>query len=214
MRHAQPVLLLAFLAIGMFACRSKESPVAPGSSVVSEGTYTNEYFGLTLSIPDGWFVASKDSEQFIRDVGEDLATGDDTALKAAVESSKKTTFQLLTLSEFEMGATVEFNPSLILMAERVSHVPGIKSGKDYLFHSSKVLLRTQLPYELTKDAYPTRLGDREWYRADFVINQPQMPIDQSYFAAKQEDFVLVVILSAATKEQMVTLRRIADSIAL
>jgi hypothetical protein len=213
MRDVPHILLAALLAIGTLACSEPESPVASGSQVVA-GSYTNEYFGLTLSIPDGWFVASEDTAQFMRETGEDVAIGDDATLKAAVEASKKTTFQLLTLSEFEMGAAVEFNPNLILMAERVSHVPGIKSGGDYLFHTSKMLLRTQLPYELTKESYPTQLGGREWYRADFIIAQPEMPIEQSYFAAKQEDWVLVIILSAATQEQMVALEGIADSISL
>ncbi len=213
MRRMQPTLLAAFLAIGMLACGDRGSPVASGSSVV-DGRYTNEYFGLTLSIPDGWFVASDDSEQFMMEVGEDIVAGDDATLKAAMKVSKKTTFQLLTLTEFEMGAAVEFNPNLILMAERVAHMPGIKSGDDYLFHTNKVLLSTQLPYELTKDSYPEQLGGRKWFRADFIINQPSMPIEQSYFATKREDFVLIVILSAATKEQMAALERIAESIAL
>ena len=213
MRDAPPILLAALLAIGMLACSERESPVASGSSVV-EGTYINEYFGLTLSIPDGWFVASEDTGQFMREVGEDVLAGDDAMLKAAVEASKKTTFQLLLLSEFEMGAAVQFNPSLILMAECLSHMPGIKSGGDYLFHVATMLVQTQLPYELTKDAYRVPLGDREWYRADFVINQPEMPIQQSYLATKHDKFVLGVILSAATSEQIAALERIANSIKL
>jgi len=214
MRLARPVVLLACLTTCIFGCGGEGSPVGPGSSAVIQGVFTNEYFGLTLPIPDGWFVASEESEKAIRDAGTAAVVGDDATLKAAVEASKKTTFQLLTLSEFEMGAAVEFNPSLTLMAERVSHVPGIKSGKDFLFHAAKMLLQTQLPYKLMKEAYPTKLGDQEWYRADFVFDQALMSIEQSYFAAKHRDYVLVVILSAATKEQMVVLERIADSIKL
>ncbi len=213
MRDAQSFLLAALLAIGILACSEGESPVASGSGVAA-GFYTNEYFGLKLPIPDGWFVASEDTARFMMEIGEEVATGDDATLKAAVEASKKTTFQLLTLSEFEMGAAVDFNPNLILMAERVSHVPGIKSGSDYLFHTSKMLLRTQLPYELTKESYSTQLGGREWYRADFMITQPEMPIEQTYLATKLEDFVLVIILSAATRDQMAALERIADSMSM
>lgn len=213
MRDAQSFLLAALLAIGILACSERESPVASGSRVAA-GLYTNEYFGLTLPIPDGWFVASEDTARFMMEIGEEVAVGDDATLKAAVEASKTTTFQLLTLSEFEMGAAVDFNPNLILMAERVSHVPGIKSGSDYLFHTSKMLLRTQLPYELTKETYSTQLGGREWYRADFIIAQPEMPIEQTYLATKLEDFVLVIILSAATRDQMAALERIADSMSM
>ena len=214
MRRPQIALLAAFLAIGVLACGDEEAPVATDSSVVSEGTYTNEYFGLTLSIPDGWFVASRDTQQSMSELGKKLVAGDDATLEAVVEQSQKNTFQLLTVSEFEVGAAVDFNPTLILVAERVSHMPGVKSGRDYLFHARKLLLRSQLPYELIKDTFPTQLGGREWYRADYIVNNPQMPVEQSYFATKHDDFVLVVILSASTKEQMVALERIADSITM
>ena len=98
------------------------------------------------------------------------------------------------------------------MAERVSHLPGIKSGKDYLFHASKLLLMTQLPYEVVKEAYPAQLGDREWYREDFLINYPHMPIDQSHIAAKEDKYVLLLILSAATEQQMDALEQIAATV--
>ena len=44
---------------------------------VVEGVYTNDYLGLTLPIPDGWFVASVETKQHLSDLGEAVAVGDD-----------------------------------------------------------------------------------------------------------------------------------------
>jgi len=208
------ILAVALLAVAASACGETPGSADPQRSFVADGKYTNEFFGLTLEIPDGWAVASDDSQKHVREVGENVAVGDDPAMKAAVEAARKTTFQLLMVSEFPLGAAVEFNPSLILMAERVAHAPGVKSGKDYLYHTSNGLMRTALPYELVREAYPTTLGSEKWHRADFVIRNPHLPIEQSYFAIHRGEFVLSVILSAATDEQMAELERIAGSIRL
>lgn len=235
MRPGTRALLTGLFSICLVGCARQEPAVAPNSTTevatpavatepnakpevqpdaarVTDGTYTNTYFGLTLPIPEGWFVASKDSEEFLREAGEEIAVGSDATLKAALAASKKNTFQLLTVSEFEFGAAVEFNPTLIVMAERVSHVPGIKTGNDYLFHTTKLLLRTQVPYELKQESHPTQLGGVEWHRADFVIKQNH--VQQSYFALKRKDFVLMLILSAATADQMQELEQIAATVGL
>ena len=207
------VLLIALIAI-VVGCSGDPLRNGPESGEVVDGVYVNEYLGLKLPIPDNFFVWSKDTQQHLMETGEGAVVGDDAVLKAAVEASKKTTFQLLTLSQFEMGAAVEFNPNLGLMAERVNHLPGIKSGADYLIHATTLLSRVQLPYELKNRPYSTQIGDRQWDRADFLINQPQMPFSQSYICTKNHDFVLLMVLTAATSEQMAALERVASSIVL
>ena len=105
-----------------------------------------------------------------------------------------------------------FNPNLTLMAERVSHFPGVKSGSDYLFHISKLLLGSQVQYQRRTDTFLTKLGETEFFRADFSMTLPEMTIDQAFFATKRGDYALSIVLSAATEEQMARLEEIASSI--
>jgi hypothetical protein len=214
MKVIHTLLPSALLAICLAACGPAELPALPTDSAVSNGTYINSYFGLSIPIPDGWFIASTDSEEFLREVGGDALVGDDAMLKAALEASKKTTFQLLTVSEYELGAPVTFNPNLMVLAERVSHTPGVKSGEDYLFHVAKLLLQAALPYEVVRDAHPVQLGIREWSRAQFRLNQPQNPIEQTYISVKKGEYALSMILSAATQEQMLALEQISETVIL
>jgi hypothetical protein len=90
MRHARFFLLLAFVAFGTFACRGKDASVAPDAGTTADGVYTNEYFGLTLSIPDGWVVASKESEQMMREAGENAVVQDNAALRFRRTFRRKT----------------------------------------------------------------------------------------------------------------------------
>ena len=205
------LLMLSFVTF-MASCGAGPQQGNPDTGQVADGVYVNEYFSVKVSVPEGWHVVSKESEEYIRDVGGNIVAGDDAALKAQMEAAQKNVFNLLSVSEFEMGAVVEFNPTFFLVAERVSHLPGLKDGADYLLHSEELLLGSQLPYQLAEGPYPVELGGRQWHRADFFINLPRMRLSQSYVAVKQGDFVLSMVLTAATAEQKAVLEKAASSI--
>jgi hypothetical protein len=156
------------------------SPFGSGYSAVKDGYYVNEYFGLTMVVPDVWSVATEDSEKFMR----------------------------------EVGAPAEFSPDLILMAERVSHAPGVKSGKDFLLHTTHMLEKSPLPYRMTRKTHSTQLDEREGYRVEYVIDQPRTKIKQSYLATRHGDYDLIAILSGGTEEQMQNLEDLALTIKL
>ena len=208
------VLLIASLAIFIVSCGEGPQQSNPETGQVVDGVYVNEYFSVKMPIPEGWYVASKESEEYIRDVGGNIVAGEDTTLKAQMDVAIKNVFNLLSVSEFEMGAVVEFNPTFFLIAERVSHLPGIKTGADYLLQSEKILLGSQLPYQVAEKPYLIQLGDQQWYRADFFINLPTMRLSQTYVAIKHSDFVLSMIFTAATAEQKAVLEKVASSIVL
>jgi len=203
--------LLLIAIVWATACGTEPPTIQPDDGEIRDGKYVNEFFGLSLTIPDGWAVASKETEQSMRDIGKENLSGDDPAREAALEVALRVTFQLLTISAFEMGAAVQVNPTLVLIAERVSHLPGIKSGKDYLFLLSNTLLGGPLPYELTKEPYPIRFAGEEFYRADFALNAPAMTLNQPHIVTIREGFALIVLLSG-TDEYMAELEEIAASL--
>ncbi len=203
--------LLLIAIVWATACGTEPPTIQPDDGEIRDGKYVNEFFGLSLTIPDGWAVAGKETEQSMRDIGKENLSGDDSAREAALEVALRVTFQLLTISAFEMGAAVQVNPTLVLIAERVSHLPGIKSGKDYLFLLSNTLLGGPLPYELTKEPYPIRFAGEEFYRADFALNAPAMTLNQPHIVTIREGFALIVLLSG-TDEYMAELEEIAASL--
>jgi hypothetical protein len=103
---------------------------------------------------------------------------------------------------------------LMMMAERVDHMPGIRSGKDYLFHLTKAMLSSGLPFELIGESHPTDIGGGGFHRADFTADVDGATIRQTFLAAKRGEFVLGVVLVAGTKAQMARLEEMASSIRL
>lgn len=220
-RHAGYVrILLVVCLASIAACQNetlmmpqveKPDPDSPDKGIVNDGTYFNHFFNFSLPIPEGWAVAGTATEEYMMEAGKAVMASD-PRMNAATEMSAQNVYQLLTISEFEIGAAVESNPTFVLYAERVSHAPGIKTGKDYLFHVTRLLLEGNLPYERTNEGSLTKLGDKEFYREALQLRAVGRGIQQAYYAAILGDFALVVVLSAQTDEQMTRLEEVASTL--
>ncbi|MEL6136496.1 MAG: hypothetical protein AAFR42_03670 [Cyanobacteria bacterium J06628_6] len=186
--------------------------VSPNAGEVKAGTYSNEYFGFSMDFPTEWAVASDETAEELQDMGSDIVAGDDEALKASIEAAEQNTYQLLMVSEQPVGAPVAtFNPNIVVMAEKVSHLPGIASGAEYLANVSNLLTSTDLPYEAAGEPYEVEIGGRTFHRADFSLSAAGMEINQSYLALVDNGYALGFILSG-TDESMGQLEEITDSL--
>ena len=97
---------------------------------VNNSVYKNEYFGLSITLPPDWSIQDQETRQKLKELGGQMVAGDDENLKAAVKASELTTVNLFTAFKHPIGTPVEYNPSITSLAERVRHIPGIKTGKD------------------------------------------------------------------------------------
>ncbi|MEM8806985.1 MAG: hypothetical protein AAGF01_13245 [Cyanobacteria bacterium P01_G01_bin.38] len=191
---------------------SPEASGSPDEAKVEAGKYSNEFFEFTMAFPDAWAIASEETTDGLQDTGADMLAGDDEALKSSIKAAEKNTYQLLMISEQPVGApTTEFNPNLVVMAEKVSHLPGIASGSEYLANVSNLLLQTDLPYTPDGEPYAVEIGGREFHRADFTLSTAGIEIKQSYLATVDKGYALGFILSG-TDGTMGSLDEITNSI--
>ena len=130
------VLLTSLTCLILASC---DKPVSEeiGYGKVENNVYTNEYFNVAITLPEDWSLQSKESTEELMKQGSEIIAGDNKTLKASIKASEKQSLPLFTLFKYEQGTPVEFNPSLICMAEKVKHQPGIKNGSDYFFLPTK-----------------------------------------------------------------------------
>jgi hypothetical protein len=177
------------------------------------GKYTNDYFGFSMTFPAQWAIAPKETAEELQSQGSDIVAGDDPTMQAAVEAAEKNSYQLLMISEKPVGAPVaEFNANLIVMAEKVSHLPGLTSGADYLASVSNLLQQTELPYQPVGEIQEVEIGGRKFHRADFSLATNGVEVKQSYFATIDKGYALGFILSG-TDGTMPSLEEITQSVA-
>ena len=114
---------------------------------------------MEVSFNPNWIVQDKQAMNNLIERGKDVVTDDNDNLKSIVKASQVNTAYLLAVFKYEVGAAVEYNPSFMLVAENTKNCPGIKNGKDYLFHVKKLLEQPQMSYSFEKEVFEQKIGN-------------------------------------------------------
>lgn len=180
--------------------------ISCGTDVEEEGeindlnTYRNEYLGLTLQIPDNWKVAKRETMDAQQKMGSKLVENEAKISRSESEMIDKNTQQFLMISKHEAGAMVEENPSFIGLIEKVGHTPGIKTGKEYLWHSQKFLKRMPM-YGDISEIKKSEYADGKLFEYTAVVTRPDgIQIKQRYCATVINNNA-VVLISSYTNER-------------
>ncbi|MBN1501823.1 MAG: hypothetical protein JW982_16820 [Spirochaetes bacterium] len=180
---------------------------------IDSNIYKNSFFSLTASIPEKWFVQSKETTQMLIEKGKDIVAGDDENMKAVIRASDVNTAYLLTVFQNELGTPVEYNASFMIMAENLKLYPGIKTGKDYLFSARRLMNQSQIKYDhLDEDFEKRSIGGKEFYLMNALIKYAGLDIKQTYYCTTLNGFALNVIISYVTDEQKAILDKFVSSI--
>ena len=137
-----------------------------------------------------------------------MIAGEDRNRKALMKASELQTVQLLAAFRYPLGTPASYNPSVMCVAERVGHMPGIKQGRDYLFHSRRVLESSPLKIAFPGDVRAEKLGGRDFDLMHVEMQFPAITVRQKYYASILKGYALSCILSYATRDEESTLEGI------
>jgi hypothetical protein len=206
--------IAAILILVLFSnCASKGKPDNFVYGSVNDNIYSNEYFKCKMKLPENWIIQSQEQTEQIADMGKNLVAGDDKTLESALNASEINTANLLAVFQYEVGAAVEFNPNILIVAENVTNAPGIKNGSDYLFQSRRLLKQGQFQYDyLSEDFESEMINGTEFHKMDAHINYAGMEIKQVYYSTISNGFSFNVIVSYINDEQKKVLLESINSI--
>lgn len=151
MKRAFTQTLLATLFVAAAACaaraqstQQKSDPQPPPSAIIQldtpldtgkieGGSYSNDFFGFSVTLPKGWVVLGADENRQIRDAGKGLMEeGASEKKKQGLEAAAARTYFLVTASKYPKGtAAADFNAVFMCIAERIPTAL-IKTGADYM----------------------------------------------------------------------------------
>jgi hypothetical protein len=184
----------------------------PRDATLTPEAYRNHYFGFEAALPEGWTVAAEQTTEAITRTGVEALAGDDPLKRAAATAAMKDTHQLLTITKYPVGSPVDFNPMFMVMAEKVSHLPGVKSGKDYLFHLKRTIAASRVPLAPTGEALVADIGGEEFFQQIFEFDHPSIKATQSYNVAIREGYALSFVLTSQGQSQAQELAWILSSV--
>ena len=217
------VLLVLVTLLSITGCskgKSSESStntIKPTSTKVTTGkveglSYTNEFFGLSIQIPDKWAVQDKQSVDEMQEVGKDAVAGDDKELKKALDESKNTSLNLLTVFQHPLGSNITFNPSFVSIAENVSQFPSIKTGKEYLEGTKEILKKAQVEYVFGKDIYEEKIDGISFNVMELSVTVNNIKIFQKYYSTITNKYSLNFIITYTTDEELKSVQQVLNSI--
>jgi len=213
----KPKSMHKFTAIIISACLlltgcDSKSVDEIGYGAIEEGVYRNDYFNLSIKVPENWAVQSQAAQQQLMETGTSLLSGEDENLKAAMKESQKQTINLFSFFKYEQGSPVAFNPSILSIAEKMSHMPGVKRGSDYHFHAKELLLAGQVNYEFPNEIFTQELSGVSFDVMPGQVTFGNRTVYQNYYATRIKDYVLLFILSYTSDAELEELNQILESI--
>jgi hypothetical protein len=207
-------IIYLFLITVLLSCsdQNKNLPDNFDFGKTENGSYKNDYFNMEVLFNPNWIVQDKQYMNNIMERGRDLVTGDNKNLKSLFKASQVNTAYLLAVFKNEVGAAVEFNPSFILVAENTKNLPGIKNGKDYLFHAEKLMKQTQMPYSFEREVFEKKIGNSLFYVLETRLDYMGEIISQEYISTVKNGFTLSFIITYSNEEEKNELYEVINNV--
>ncbi|MCR2805907.1 hypothetical protein [Paenibacillus soyae] len=205
-------LMLALIAIMAAACGggSKEKVISLGTT--SSGSYTNDYFGVSLQFPSEWEAQDMEMVNQLAEAGAELIAGDDEELQKGMDLSQAKTVNLLMASKYPIDTADQPNPSVILVGEKVSLLQGVKDGKDYLEASQELMTQSGLPYEF-QEIKEQQVGGKDFHVMEVAVNvSPELSITQNYYSTILEGYAFNIITTHVDDETKAQVEDIIQSV--
>ncbi len=181
----------------------------PTLGELEDNIYTNEYFGLTITLPEGWSVPNKEIQKKILSAGKNMVAGNDEELQKQLDLGELNSFNLLFVSKYPIGSPVVSNPNLICIAERL---PVKISIEKYLLHSKKLLQKTQIPYQFGEKIKRIKISGRDFAVMEAYFENGSAKISQEYYCGLFDNYILNFILSFSSEEEAEEVRAILATV--
>lgn len=212
MRMARYFLMVAWLfsSVSVISCSDKK---AIDFGTFEAGSYTNTFFNLMLSIPESWHVLDLETRLEIMKRGGEIVAGENKSLKAAIKAADLQSINLLTAYEHPPGAAVATNPGIMLIAEKVTHAPGIKRGSDFHYHAKKLMKLSRMKVSYPKEIYEKTIDGVSFDIMETEITMgPGVVIRQKQYATIMKGYALLMALTYQDEVGLNQLEQIVDTL--
>lgn len=207
-----PALILVAAAITNNCALRNQEKVDPG--VIEGSTYSNKFFGMTLTIPQKWLAHSKDEISPMQQQGAELIAGDNKGLKDKVEASEANSVQLISVSRYPLNYTGGFNASFQCEAEKIGLLSGVSNSSDYIANFKKLVSegQGQLKYTFGNDTYRESIGGRDFLALDAHATLGRISLEQKVCVSLIKGYALVFVITYMSDEDQAILNGVLKSV--
>lgn len=198
------IMLLSMLLIS--ACQNSDKELTIG--VIKDGTYKNDYFGISLNFPKEW--DSYSAGALGQDISTDMVEIDKLKSDNAISTEdleKAEVLSLLSASEYPRVGE-ESGPSVNVTALKLGSFGGVKTSKEYVD-----LLKKDLgPPFVLKDVTSTQIGGKNMDAVNITLEHNGVTETQDAYFTVVNDYVLGVVVTYVNEESKTETNQILQSI--
>jgi len=190
----------------------KPENVDPGT--IEGSTYSNRFFGMTLTIPQKWLAHSKDELSPMQQKGAELIAGENKGLKDKVDASEANSVQLITVSRYPLNYNGGFNASFQCQAEKLGLMSGISNSRDYIASFKKLMAegQGQLKYTFGDDTYTESIGGKDFLAQDAHATLGRLSLEQKVCVSLIKGYALVFVITYTSTDDLDTLKDVLKSV--
>lgn len=158
-------------------------------------------------------ASEKEMGKEIEEMGTDLLAGEDATRKAALNAAMKNTQTPFTAYRYPPGTPGKPNPNVICMIEKISHLPGVKSGSDYLLLVEQTLKGSPVNVTFESQPFTTSLGGVEFSQRNQSVDLGFGTVEQRTYARKVGDYVLMMTATMLSEEDNAVVDELLNTVA-
>ncbi len=202
-------LLFISLCMGMIGCSSKKE-VTLGS--LDGEKYTNDYFGIEITVPEEWTKLDAQQQQELMNLGQEAIAGDDEKLNKQLDLAEEKVLNFMIAFKYPLDEVHTVNPSIACNAEKLSFLQGIKNGEEYLEMSKELLAKAQIPYEFDEDIYTENLGGQQFSVLKVNIDAGAIKLYQKYYTKIIDGYAFNIIVTYSDEEEKEEVEEMLNSV--
>ena len=175
---------------------------------VINNKYQNLFFDFEMDIPDNWnaVVQNQEDDQLEQDQENDKS-------EEIVRVTEIDLANLIMIFKYKDGSDVEFNPSIIVVAERINNPSTVQTEADYLKASADYLKKSKTHYDHIDDSFEKiEINGSTFSIMNVFSNAPTLKIEQNHYTLIKNGFALTFILNSSNNEQKTELEKIIQSV--
>ena len=198
-------LLLVLTSVLLLCFSTQAQTSGPDDGKIKDGVYYNSFFGFAFTYPKDWVVSDEAMKARIQERAEEYT---DKRVKLA---GMKDAYLILTVSRDPLGtSTGALNPTVLVAAEKVSHVPNA-NAKDFLLGYRALKVKDGIPSILSEPVEFRRAG-LQFFRDDYQGAIRGVSISQSTFVLIKKGYALVITFTGQDRKSVEEMAKSVETI--
>jgi hypothetical protein len=169
----------------LLLCFSAHAQSAPDDGEITKGDYLNFFFNFAYTPPKDWVIHDEAVKKRIHERAQEEAARTNSLPQL------KQTYALLLISRYPRPtAEIMVNATIIVAAEKITHLPGQPTAKDYLL-SLRAPKAQRGVRAVREELLPFRVGDLEFLRDDYSGEIAGITIREALFVSVKKGYALI-----------------------